>query len=358
MKVIFIVGPTASGKSKLAIDLCLFLKKHAQENPQSLALNSKNPTPYYIVNADSIQLYQELDIGSAKPTPEEQSLVPHLLFDQVKPLDEVTAGKYEKWFFATLAQLPPESVVFVVGGTGFYFQALEKGMFEIGASNEQVKAQVEQELKQVGGPERLFAELKSMDPQTAEKISMNDHYRLGRFVEIIRSHGLPVSQLQENLKLKQRPFPYPLLKLGIWMERDQLEPIVKVRTEKMLQAGWLTEVKNIIKKYPQAVTAEGVWAPLESVGYYQVLEFLQQQKLLEDSIEASSVRLSHFTKEQLQALSQSINTATLQLTKKQRTWFKRDKDIHWLADSYEQNLNQAIQLVQKFLSNYLNKKAE
>lgn len=292
MKVIFVVGPTASGKSSLAIGLAK--KFHGA-----------------IVNCDSIQLYQKVDIGSAKPTHAEMKEVPHFLFDFVAPPDEITAGEYSRLFFAKLKELEGKfDTVFVVGGTGFYFQAIEKGMFPIGATDEKIKAQVLDEMNEVGGPQRLYYELSQRDPLKAEKISPNDHYRLGRAIEMIRAHGKSVTEIEEEFRKFQAPFPYPLLKIGIRIDREILRRRVQQRTQEMLEAGWLEEVEDLLNQNL------GAWAPLSSVGYREIIQFLGEK-----------------SDKNLKNLEDQIVQSTMRLAKKQRTWFARDNDIHWLTST-------------------------
>jgi tRNA dimethylallyltransferase len=288
-KVIFVVGPTASGKSDLALNL-------AERNQGA------------IVNCDSVQLYKSLDIGSAKPSADDFKRVPHFLFDFVDEGEEITAGFYQRQFFATMKELENQfPLVFVVGGTGFYFQAIEKGMYPTGAADAEVTRQVEAELLEAGGPERLYQELKSRDPEAAAKISANDHYRIARAVEMMRVHGKPVTEIKKEFADKAAPFPYPLLKLGIRGSREELAPRVERRTQKMLETGLLDEVRALLDRGLEN------WGPLQSVGYKESVDFLQGK--------IPDVR-------QLQAL---IVQNTLRLAKRQRTWFQRDPEIHWLA---------------------------
>lgn len=292
MKVVFVVGPTASGKSSLAISL-------AQKFSGA------------IVNCDSIQLYQKVDIGSAKPTHDEMKMVPHFLFDFVAPPDEITAGEYSRLFFAKLKELEAKfKTVFVVGGTGFYFQAIEKGMFPIGPTDEKIKEQVLIEMAETGGPLRLYQELRARDPQKADKISPNDHYRLGRAIEMIRAHGKSVSEIEEEFRKFQAPFPYPLLKMGIQIDRSHLASRVRLRTQQMLESGWIEEVEDLLSQGLKS------WAPLSSVGYREIVQFLEEK-----------------SDKNLKNLEDLIVQSTMRLAKKQRTWFARDHEIHWLTST-------------------------
>lgn len=287
MKVVFVQGPSASGKSDLAF---------------ALAQKTKG----VIVNCDSIQCYQGLDIGSAKPPQAEREKVPHYLYDFVPKGEVLTAGAYARTFFDQMETLKDNTeMVFVVGGSGFYFQAIEKGMYAVGAVNEDNLQAVEADLAEHGG-EALHSFLATLDPESARKISAQDHYRLVRALEMIRTHGKTPSQVREEFQNQAEPFPYPLLKIGMTGSREVLLPRVQARTRQMLKLGLLEEVRGLLKEGLKA------WAPLQSVGYKECVEFLQSE-------EVGSLEL----------LSENITQATLRLCKKQRTWFSRDKEIYW-----------------------------
>lgn len=302
--VIFVVGATATGKSDWAL-------KMAQEFKG------------VIVNCDSIQLYKKLDIGSAKPSREEQALVPHYLLDYVSPPEEMTAGNYARDFFACLDKIPEGTPIFVVGGTGFYFLAIEKGMYPVTKVSPELKALVEKEIAEEGGAERLHRELAKMDPEYAAKIHLADHYRIGRAIEMIRSQGKSVTQIQKEFADLQEDFPYPLLKIGLSWDREILRARIQQRCKNMLDRGLIAEVKQLLDEGLES------WAPMSSVGYKEAIQFLRGEL-------AESELLKEL----------SINTA--QLAKRQRTWFQRDKEIHWFEGS--SGYPEARALVEKFLT--------
>jgi tRNA dimethylallyltransferase len=310
VKVVFVVGTTGSGKSNLGLHLA---KKFSGA----------------VVNCDSVQLYQSVDIGSAKPTLKERQEAPHFLFDVVKEGDEITAGQYVKLCEETLKDLSQKfPVVFVVGGTGFYFQSLEKGMFNVGSANEEMRRIVEEELSTPEGARRLYEELKTKDPKAAEKIFPNDHYRLGRAIEMMRVHGKSVSEVRAEFEKDQRPFPYPLLKLGIKLSREKLQPRVKLRTQQMLKDGLVQEVKTLLQRNKPD------WAPLMSVGYKETVESLAKTS-------------RDLTASELHELEAEIVQNTLRLAKKQRTWFGRDPQIQWLEPD---EWTKAEDLVARFMN--------
>lgn len=304
MKVVFVVGVTASGKSELAMNL-------AQTFGGA------------IVNCDSIQLYQGLEIGSAAPSAQEKMRVPHFLYQFVRPPNEITAGEYSRLFFECLAEIEKKfPIVFVVGGTGFYFQAIEKGMYPIGAADPALKQQVLDELKDPVRAAELYKEFEERDPVAAKRIFPNDHYRLGRAIEMMRAQGKTPTQAQQEFEEQQKPFPYPLVKVGIRLSKEELMPRVKARTEKMLAAGLVAETQKVLDQ------GFGHWAPLSSVGYYETKAYLEG-KLEKDK------------------LPEEIAAATMRLAKKQRTWFQRDEQIEWVSLGKE---NSAHDIIRKFIS--------
>ncbi|WII71947.1 tRNA (adenosine(37)-N6)-dimethylallyltransferase MiaA [Bdellovibrio sp. 22V] len=302
--VIFVVGATATGKSDWALKL-------AQEFRG------------VIINCDSVQVYKKLDIGSAKPSRAERSLVPHYLLDYVSPPQEMTAGQYSRDFHELMEKLPENTPAFVVGGTGFYFMAIEKGMYPVVPVPAEIQKAVADELAQEGGSEKLHRELLLKDPEYGAKIHVSDHYRIGRAIELIRSQGKSVTAIQEEFASSRSQFPYPLLKIGPQWDRDVLKKRIDLRTKKMLEQGLVAEV--------QALLDEGLerWAPMSSVGYKETIAHVKGELSSEQ-------------------LFEEIAKNTRQLAKRQRTWFQRDKEIHWFAG--DSGFPEARALVEKFLT--------
>lgn len=302
-RVIFVVGATATGKSEWALRL-------AQEFGG------------VIVNCDSVQVYQRLDIGSAKPSLAERSMVPHYLVDYVAPPGEMTAGVFSRDFYECLAEIPEDKPVFVVGGTGFYFMAIEKGMYPVIPVPDSLKQQIEAELQMPGGPERLHAEMCAGDPDYGAKIHLSDRYRIGRAIELIRSQGKSVTQIQKEFEEQRQPFPHPLLKIGLQWDREVLRERIRSRVAKMLEKGLVAEVQGLLDE------GLATWAPMSSVGYKEVMEMLVGN--LSES-----------------ALQEEITKNTAQLAKRQRTWFQRDSEIRWFDGA--SGFSEARAVVEKFL---------
>ncbi len=280
-KCIFVVGPTASGKSAWALE-------QAEKHKGS------------IVNIDSIQLYKDLLIGSAAPTIQEKKRVPHLLYNYVAAPAEMTAGGYLRDFNQMVENLPVFPL-FIVGGTGFYIQALEKGMFDIEPVPPEIRAAIEAELANDGAG-KLYAELQAGDPAT--KIHINDHFRLVRAVEILRhSDGIP-SELRKADSENKNAFPFEYIKVGFDFEKSLYETPVRKRTALMIKSGIIEETRALKERGLSG------WAPMQSVGYKETVAFLETGKSLE-------------------WLAENIHISTMQLIKKQKTWFKRDSTILW-----------------------------
>lgn len=286
-KCIFVLGPTASGKSAWALEQA---KKHNGS----------------IINIDSIQFYKDLIVGSAAPSEDEKKQVPHYLYSYVEAPNEMTAGQFIRDFYQLLEEKKDiKFPLFIVGGTGFYIQALEKGMFDVEPIPEEFRQKIEDELEAKGAAE-MHSELLKNDPQS--KIHVNDHYRLVRAIEIIRFTGKTPSELKENQSANKNEFPFPYIKVGFDFEKEVFAERVQKRTGAMVNGGIIEEVSAKIKQGHQS------WSALQSVGYKETLEFL-------------------LTGQNKEWLTAAIQQSTMKLIKKQKTWFKRDSAILWSKQS-------------------------
>lgn len=279
-QVIFLVGPTASGKSRLALEA-------AQE------YNAE------ILNADSIQTYKTVNIGSAKPSDEEQKLVRHHLINFVDEGDTYTAGRFRRDALKMLEERFQTGVkkIYVVGGSGFYIQALLRGLYPIPAIAPEIREKVKSTDK-----ETLFKELKERDPDYALKISEHDTYRLQRSIEVIRQTGKPFTEFKKGFQ--QEKFPYTYKNVGIKIQKELLVKRIELRVQKMLKNGWIEETKELISRGLEK------WHPMQSVGYKEVIDFLNGTLTKDDLIP-------------------EIVKSTTSLAKRQMTWFKRDPETFW-----------------------------
>lgn len=302
MKVIFVVGPTASGKTQLALELAQTFDGE-------------------IVNADSLQVYKGLDIGTAKPTVEQQRRIHHHLIDVVNPPSVLTAGDYRRLAFEALRDCEKRHVpfVFIVGGSGFYIQALEKGMFELGKVSERVRDHVLNDFKEQG-LKALYQELHAVDEVFAEKIGPRDEYRILRAVELLREFKKTPTELRQSFK--PEAFPYQYLKIGVEVDRETLKKRIAARTQLLFTNGLIDEVRNLL--------AQGLaqWPPMDSVGYKETVKFLNSEISQEECI-----RL--------------VVQNTQRLAKRQMTWFRRDPEIKWINS--DQGSNGPVELIRSNL---------
>ena len=289
-------GATASGKSALALALAL-----------EFGLE--------LVSADAMMVYRELDIGTAKPTPEEQARVPHHLIDVVLPDEAFSVARYvalaERAIGEVLAQgrLP-----LVVGGTGFYIRALTEGLPTTPAPDAAVQAGLWQRLEQ-GGLDALEAELRRLSPEDARRAQRNPR-RVVRALEVWERSG----RSPTTFPLSKPRYRYSKRRLEL--DLGVLEAAITRRTQRMFQMGLVAEVERLLGRYPNATTA------LQAIGYKEVRAFLEA-----DMLDTSQ-------------MMKQVTQATLRYAKRQRTWFakepqmtplQRDESAEWLTKLVEIN---------------------
>ncbi len=287
MKVVFVLGPTATGKSDLAIKLA-----------QNLG--------GVILNADSHQVYAGLKIGSAAPSEEDFLKVTHLLYHELLPPTKASAGWYYRRATEELDKLAKQDqkYVFVVGGTGFYLSVLENGLTPIGGENPKLRLELENEVVQGGGL-KLYKQMIELDPFLKEKIAPQDSYRIVRALEIMLTHQKPVTQIQKQWELNRPVFKYPLLKIGVTESKEVLLKRVVLRTHNMIKNGLVEEVKHICNQGFED------WEALLGIGYKETLSYLRGEIYSLDELEKHIIQ------------------NTMKLIKKQKTWFNRDLNIKW-----------------------------
>ncbi len=284
---VYVIGPTASGKTDLSLQVAEKLQ-------------------WPILNCDSVQVYKEVNIGTAKPSVEERSQVPHYLFDYVEPPAKLSAADYLRDVTQCLNENKINQALFV-GGSGFYIQALQKGLYPETTAPSDIKNNIQMWIDD-RGMGSLYEWVKENDPIFAEKISENDHYRVRRAVEVMLSQKKTLTELKNQMAEENHSVlpPHKSLKVGLRDDKEILRQRVELRTRRMLANGLVAEV--------EALVARGLknWAPLASVGYKEVQAYLAGQLNLND-------------------LEARIVTSTMQLIKKQMTWFKRDPQIQWFS---------------------------
>ncbi len=290
--LVVIVGPTAVGKTRLALRL-------AEE------LGAE------IVSADSRQIYRGMDIGTDKPTSEERQRVPHHLVDIVDPDEEFTLAQYQSMAYAAIDDvLTRDRVPLLVGGTGLYVKAVVEGWtIPRVRPNEALRAELYREAESKGD-ETLHARLRQVDPVAAEKIDPRNVRRVVRALEVYLETGRPISELQ-----RRRPPHYRVLQIGLTMERAALYQRIDRRVDRMMERGLVQEVRKLVEQgYGYELPA------MSGLGYRQVGCYLRGEISL-----AEAIRL--------------IKRDTRRFVRQQYNWFRLDdKGIHWfqaLDDPYE-----------------------
>ncbi|MCL0077436.1 tRNA (adenosine(37)-N6)-dimethylallyltransferase MiaA [Dehalococcoidia bacterium] len=297
-----ILGPTAVGKSKLAVDLAQQLDGE-------------------IISADSRQVYRFLDIGTAKPTPEERSLVPHHLIDIVDPDEDFNLATYQGLAHAAINDVQRRGKLpFLVGGSGLYVRAVLEGW-----SIPQVppNAQIRQELEaraEAGGGDTLFQELRRLDPEAAGEIDPRNLRRVIRALEVCRSTGRRFSELRK----KASP-DFDALIIGLTMERAELYRRIDSRVDRMIEQGLVEEVSDLIGRgYSPDLPS------MSSVGYQEIGRFLSGETDLATAV-------------------QRVKYETHRFARHQYAWFRlNDERIHWF-ESNEETGNQALELIFRWL---------
>lgn len=294
-KVIVICGPTASGKTALSIQLA---KK----------INGE------IVSCDSMQIYKDMDIGTAKPTKEEMQGIKHYLIDFVSPDKRYSVAKYKIDAEKAIEEIIKKGKTpIVVGGTGLYIDTLIYGIeypsFELDTSYREF---LEERVK-TEGLEKLYEEAKKIDEQAAQKISSNDKKRILRILEIYHSTGKNKTELE--IESRKNGVKYNYKVFAINMDRDKLYERINKRVDIMLQNGLIDEVKKLIDKYKNFPTA------MQGLGYKEVVEYLENKITKDEMIEKIKMESRRYSKRQL-------------------TWFRKNKEIVWLdgLNDVEDNL--------------------
>jgi len=281
--IVVVAGPTASGKSDLALRL-------AQEFDGEL------------ICSDSMQVYRQFDIGTAKPTLSEQKLVPHHQLDLIEPDGNYSAGKYERDTAIIIQQIQQRGhLPILVGGTGLYYRALMYGISNIPKIPEKLRQELFS-LQEEHGTSYCWEQLQKHDPQTAKRLHPNDTSRIMRSLEVVLATGTSIADFQ-----LQQPFAearYPVLAIAYEWERSVLYERINQRTRKMLKSGWIEEVEMLLESYPPELK------PLQAIGYREIVEHLQN-KLKQE------------------ALVKKIQLRTRQYAKRQMTWFRREAKIAW-----------------------------
>ena len=256
-----------------------------------------------IVSADSLQLYRHLDIGTAKPTPEERSVVPHHLIDIADPGEEFNAGRFRALAREVIHEVHSRGKnVILVGGTYLYIKVLLSGLIEDIPADTAVRSRIKK-LRESHGTDYVYGMLKSIDPAAAARIHHNDYVRAERALEVFYVTGEKLSHLQSLHEFGDREFDY--LKIGISVEREELRRRIDERVDRMIEGGLIEEVRNL-----RSMGYGSELKPMQSIGYKEINSYLDGGITFERAVEL-------------------IKRDSRRLAKRQMTWLRRDKEINW-----------------------------
>jgi len=288
--LVVICGPTAAGKTALALKLG---KRFDVE----------------VISADSRQIYRGMDIGTAKPTPDELSRLRHHLVDVVDPAEQFTAADFvEQGRWLALDILKRRRLPFVVGGTGLYIRALTDGLVAVPGGDEALRRRFHQ-LEQEQGEGALYRLLQERDPGMAARIHPRNQVRIVRALEVLELTGERLSALQAAHAFADRPFA--TLKIGLAPDRDELFRRIDRRAELMLESGLIEETRHLLAKgYSPRLKS------LQTIGYRECIQYLQGEISLDETLSL-------------------IQRATRHYAKRQLTWFRKDDSIIWVDSCQE-----------------------
>jgi len=301
---VLLLGPTGSGKTALS----LALGEHFAGE---------------IVSCDSVAVYRGMDLGTAKPTPEERARLPHHLIDVADPDQLFTAGEYSRQARAALREIAArDRIPIVTGGTGLYLRALTEGLFSGPARQTELRARLERS-RHRHGDSWLHRILVRLDAATAERIHANDVPKLIRAIEVCVASRKPLSQVLDNMEVARDPLTgFRLLRIGLNPPRMALYDRLNRRAAEMFRAGLVEETRGLLDRY-------GLVKALDSLGYRQAAAVLAKTLTLEAAIEAAQQGHRNYAKRQL-------------------TWFRREPGVHWLEGFGDEpeTLRAAIALIE------------
>jgi tRNA dimethylallyltransferase len=303
--LVVILGPTGSGKTAVSLELAT--RFHGE-----------------IVNCDSVAMYREFRIGTAKPSAEEQARVPHHVFDVIEPTSFTTAGEYARSARQVLRQIQQRSALpIVVGGTGLYLRALLDGLFPGPERSEELRERLRQRAHEKGS-RHLHRILQRIDAQAASRIHANDVPKMIRAIEVCVAEKQPMSQQWKSGR--ERLTGFEILRIGLDPNRAELYRRIHERVLAMFDAGLVEETRDLLKKYGDTAR------PLSSIGYKQVVQLLNGEIDPEAAVDA-------------------VQQAHRNYAKRQITWFRREPNVNWMhgfGDAAE-IITQAVAAVQNSL---------
>ena len=296
-KILAVVGPTASGKTTLSLQI-------AQE------FNGE------IISTDSMQIYRYMNIGTSKATFAEQEMVAHHQINIVDPDEHYSAGKFERDTDHIISNLISKGKIpILVGGSGLYYRATLYGLSHIPQIPIGIKKEIQQSFEK-NGIEYCYQQLQKLDPQSAQVLHSTDKARILRALEVYKHTHQSIKEFQHQDSFAQPK--YSIFAIGYRWERKELYERINQRTGIMINQGWVDEVKNLLKKYPTDLRS------LQSIGYTQIISFLQGNLSQEEMIE-------------------KIQQKTRNYAKRQLTWFQKESNIHWYQHNQKSKIFRDIQ---------------
>ncbi len=297
LKVVVIVGPTASGKTALSIEL-------------AKRINGE------IISSDSMQIYKDMDIGTAKVTKEEMQGIKHYLVDFISPDTRYTVSDFKKDSENAIKEIIEKGKTpIIVGGTGLYVNSLIYGIeYQDMNFDEEYRDKLMKIAESDEGLAKLYEQANQIDPEAMKKISPNDKKRIVRVLEIYKQTGK--TKTEQEILSRQKGVDYDFKVFGITMERSKLYERINLRVDMMIDQGLESEVKKLISKYSEFPTA------LQGLGYKEVIEFFDGKTSRDEMIE-------------------KIKQESRRYAKRQLTWFKKNKETIWLdaENGIEENIN-------------------
>ena len=291
--VIIIGGPTASGKTALSIEL-------------AKRINGQ------IISADSMQIYKDMNIGTAKPDKKEQDGIKHYMLDFLSPEVRYSVADYKKDAKKAIKEIINNGKVpIIVGGTGLYIDSL---IYEIEYPQIETDLEYRDELEKIvekEGLENLYNKAKDIDPESMQKISPNDKKRILRVLEIYKETGRKKSDIDKESR-KEAEYNYVLF--AITMPRDLLYNRINLRVDKMIEAGLINEVEKLLEKYKKFPTS------MQGLGYKEIVEYLNNEITKEEAID-------------------KIKQESRRYAKRQLTWFRKNKETIWIDGTLDLDIN-------------------
>jgi tRNA dimethylallyltransferase len=304
LPVVFLVGPTAVGKSRVAVRVAQALETE-------------------ILTADSTQVYRGMDVGTDKPRPEERGGIPHQLIDLVNPEEPFNAGRYRRLALEEIARVQGQGKVpLVVGGTGLYVRVLVYGLWEGPSADWGLRRRFLDE-EAAHGEGHLWRRLSEVDPMLAAILNPRDRNKIVRALEVETQTGIPLSEWHRRHRIVERPFPSIII--GLTMERAALYRRIEARVQREIEDGLIEETKGLL-----AAGYDESLGSMKALGYRQMTGYLKGRYGYDEAVRRLQRDTRHFAK-------------------RQWTWFRRDPAVHWLTIEEEESVEQIAGRVLNYL---------